>query len=192
MRFFDPDAEECMRVGVVVTFLRMDRAPTDPAPALPDGFTVRKLPVCSVAQYRALYNMVGGPWLWWLRRLMPDRDLAQHLSRVAISIYVAEYRGEVVGFYELDAGQWPSMNLSYFGLMPQAIGHGFGQAFLRHAVDAAWAMKARAVTVNTCTADHPRALPNYKRVGFREVRAVEEMWDIPRKLGLKKPAHMSS
>ena len=181
-----------MRVGVVVTVLRMDRAPTDPAPALPDGFTVRKLPVCSVAQYRALYNMVGGPWLWWLRRLMPDRDLAQHLSRVAISIYVAEYRGEVVGFYELDAGQWPSMNLSYFGLMPQAIGHGFGQAFLRHAVDAAWAMKARAVTVNTCTADHPRALPNYKRVGFREVRAVEEMWDIPRKLGLKKPAHMSS
>jgi len=53
-------------------------------------------------------------------------------------------------------------------------------------------MKARAITVNTCTADHPRALPNYKRVGFREMRAVDEIWDIPRKLGLKKPAHMSS
>jgi len=181
-----------MRVGVVVTFLRMDRAPVDPAPALPDGFTVRKLPVCSVAQYRSLYNTVGGPWLWWLRRMMPDRDLVSHLSRMAINIYIAEYKGEVVGFYELDAGQWPSVNLSYFGLMPQAIGHGLGQAFLRHAVDTAWAMKARAITVNTCTADHPRALPNYKRVGFREMRAVDEIWDIPRKLGLKKPAHMSS
>ena len=28
------------------------------------------------------------------------------------------------------------MNLSYFGLMPNAVGKGLGAAFLRHAVDA--------------------------------------------------------
>ena len=179
-----------MRVGVTVTFLRMDRRPVEPAPALPSGFTIRRLPVCSVAQYRALYNGVGGPWLWWLRRIMPDRELAAHLSRPSITIHIAEMDGEVMGFYELDSGHWPAMNLSYFGLMPNAIGRGFGFAFLRRAVDDAWATGARAVTVNTCTADHPRALPNYRRVGFREVRAVEEIWDIPRKLGLVKPAHM--
>ena len=187
----DPDAEEYMRVGVVVTFLRMDRRPVEPAPPLPEGLVIRKLPVCSVAQYRALYNGVGAPWLWWLRRVMPDRELAAHLSRPAINIYLAEMAGEVVGFYELDSGHWPAINLSYFGLMPQAIGRGFGYAFLRRAVDDCWAMGGHAVTVNTCTADHPRALANYRRAGFREVRSVEEVWDIPRKLGLVKPAHMN-
>ena len=188
---FGSDTEECMRVRVVVTFLRMDRRPADAAPPHPAGFSVRKLPVCSVSQYRVLYNQVGGPWLWWLRRIMPDRDLAIHLSRVAISIFVAERDGQVVGFYELDTSHFPSVNLSYFGLMPEAIGQGLGRALLRHAVDTAWNLGARAVTVNTCTADHPRALPNYKRAGFREMRAVEEVWDIPTKLGLRRPAHMA-
>ena len=145
---------------------------------------------CSVTQYRALYNQVGGPWLWWLRRIMPDRELSAHLSRQAIGIYIAERDGQLAGFYELDASRWPAVNLSYFGLMPDAIGQGLGRALLRHAVDTAWDIGARAITVNTCTADHPRALPNYKRAGFREVRAVEEVWDIPVKLGLRKPAHM--
>jgi GNAT superfamily N-acetyltransferase len=188
---FGSDTEDYMRVRVIVTFLRMDRRPADFAPPLPAGFTVRRLPVCSVSQYRILYNQVGGPWLWWLRRIMPDRELSAHLFRLAIGIYVAERDGQVVGFYELDTSHFPSVNLSYFGLMPDSIGQGFGRALLRHAVDAAWDMGARAITVNTCTADHPRALPNYKRAGFREVRSVEEIWDIPTKLGLRKPAHMA-
>jgi GNAT superfamily N-acetyltransferase len=188
---FGSDTEDFMRVRVVVTFLRMDRRPPDAAPSLPAGFSVRKLPVCTVSQYRALYNQVGGPWLWWLRRIMPDRELSAHLSRVAISIFVAELDGRVAGFYELDTAHWPAVNLSYFGLMPDAIGHGLGRALLRHAVETGWNMGARAITVNTCTADHPRALPNYKRAGFREVRAVEEVWDIPTKLGLRRPAHMA-
>src|SRR3712207_8210857 len=50
---------------------------------------------------------------------------------------------------------------SYFGLLPHAIGRGMGRALLRHAVETAWTGGTRAVTVNTCTADHPRALPNY-------------------------------
>jgi GNAT superfamily N-acetyltransferase len=190
MTRLDADAEDCMCVEVTVTFLRMDCAPSEPAPELPEGFSVRRLPVCPVALYRQLYNNVGGPWLWWLRRVMADRDLARHLARRAISIHLAEMGGEVVGFYELDTGHWPAANLSYFGLLPDAIGRGLGRAFLRHAVDTAFGMGARVMTVNTCTADHPRALANYKRVGFREIRKVDEVWDIPRRLGLVVPAHM--
>jgi len=43
------------------------------------------------------------------------------------------------------------------------------------------------MTVNTCTADHPRALPAYLRAGFRMVRQVREVWDVPDGLGMRIP-----
>ena len=95
--------------------------------------------------------------------------------------------GEPAGFYELDSGRWPAVNLGYFGLMPHAIGSGMGYAFLRQAVDFTWRARPQAMTVNTCTADHRRALPGYKRAGFRVVREEFERWDIPVALGLDIP-----
>ena len=182
--------EDTMRADVTVTFLRMERPPADPAPAFPAGVEVQALQSCSVSRYRRLYNTVGGPYLWWLRRIMPDQELAVLLSRQAVSIHVVTIDGVEAGFYEWDASYWPAVNLSYFGLMPNGVGRGFGNAFLRHAVDSAFAMGARALTVNTCTADHPRALPAYLRAGFRVVRAVAETWDIPLSLGLAIPPHL--
>ena len=79
------------------------------------------------------------------------------------------------------------MNIAYFGLLPHLVGQGLGRAFLRAAIDAAWALEPRAIRVNTCTADHPRALPAYLRAGFRPVRTVREVWDIPDRLGLPIP-----
>jgi len=182
--------EEVIRAKVTVTFMRMEHKPTEPAPEFPPGVSVHTLPSCSVAHYRRLYNTVGAPYLWWLRRLMPDSELAALLSRGSVSIHVVSIDGEEAGFYELDTGYWPAVNLSYFGLMPHAIGKHLGFAFLRHAVDAAFAMGARVLTVNTCTADHPRALPAYLRAGFRVVRQVREDWDVPVRLGLVVPEHL--
>ncbi len=183
-------AEDTMRADVVVTFLRMERPPAPPAPAFPANVGVHTVPFCSVPQYRRLYNTVGGPYLWWLRRILPDGELQALLGRSAVSIHVVSIDGGEAGFYELDASYWPAVNLSYFGLMPHAVGQGIGHAFLRHAVDSAFAMGARALTVNTCTADHPRALPAYLRAGFRTVRQVAEAWDIPLSLGLEMPKHL--
>ena len=179
--------EPVVRVGVVVTFLRMDWAPSDEAPALPAGSEVRFARDCPVELYRFLYNTVGAPYVWWLRRAMPDRHLAALLRDTRVGVYVLYVDGQPAGFYELDSTPWPAVNLSYFGLMPDAIGHHMGYALLRHAVDAVWRSGARAMTVNTCTADHPRALPCYLRAGFRVVRRVPEEWNVPTRLGLVIP-----
>jgi len=179
--------EPVIRVGVVVTFLRMEWAPSDDAPALPAGAEVRFARDCSVEHYRYLYNTVGADYLWWLRRAMPDRQLAALLRDSRVGIYVLHVDGEPAGFYELDSTPWPAVNLSYFGLMPDAIGKHLGYAFLRHAVDGVWRSGARAMTVNTCNADHPRALPSYQRAGFRIVRRVAEEWHVPTRLGLVIP-----
>ncbi len=179
--------EPTVRVGVIVTFLRMDRPPADPAPKLPPGAVVRVVAPCPVADYRYLYDTVGGPYVWWLRRTLPDRHLAALLNDPRVTIHVLDYEGLVAGFYELDRSNWPAVNLSYFGLMPHAIGRGLGTAFLRHAVAAGWAYRPNCMTVNTCTADHPRAMPGYLRAGFRTVRQVREEWNVPTRLGLRIP-----
>jgi GNAT superfamily N-acetyltransferase len=178
-------------VVVDVTFLRMDRAPAEPAPALPPPLAVDRLrPRCGVAQYRRLYDGVGHDYLWWLRRTLPDAELDDVLADPAISVHLLHAGGEELGFFELDRRNWPSINLAYFGLMPAAIGRGVGMTFLHHAVRTAWAEGCSALTVNTCTADHPRALPNYIKAGFKVLRTVREEWPIPDRLGLPIADHL--
>lgn len=182
--------EPTFRVTVIVTFLRMDTPPPEPGRPLPPGADVQREEACSVAFYRSLYDTVGEPYLWWLRRTLPDAQIAAMLRDPRVSVHVLRLDGRPAGFFELDRTPWPVVNLSYFGLMPHAVGHGVGVAFLRHAIDTAWSLGPRALTVNTCTADHPRALPNYTRAGFRIVRTVREDWDVPVRLGLRLPEHM--
>jgi len=182
--------EPFVRIAVVVTFLRMDYAPRDPAPELPRDMSLVRVMAPTVSYYRYLYDTVGADYVWWLRRTMPDQELAGLLSDRAVSIHVLYQGGEPVGFFELDRRTWPDTNLSYFGLMPHVVGTGIGFAFLRQAIDLAWREGARGMTVNTCTADHARALPTYVRAGFSPVRQVREMWNVPTRLGLRIPAHL--
>lgn len=176
------------RARVTVTFLRMESPPASPAPKLPADMRIVLIRNPSVPFYRHLYNTVGEDYLWWLNRVMPDADLARMLANPAVTIHVLSQGEEIAGFFQLDASHWPDVNLSYFGLMPQAIGRGVGAAFLRCAVDEVWRSGATGMTVNTCTADHPRALPNYLRAGFEVVRQVKETWSIPDELGMKIPS----
>jgi GNAT superfamily N-acetyltransferase len=182
--------EPATQVAVDVTFLRMDAPPAKPAVPLPAGQVVR-LARCTVPFYRFLYDTVGQQHVWWLRRTVPDAELAALLARPEISIHVLYLGGEPGGFYELERrGGEAGINLSYFGLMPHAIGQGLGRALLRQAVDRAWSERPQAVTVNTCTADHPRALPNYVDAGFRVLRTIREVWPVPQRLGLPIPDHL--
>ncbi|WP_459673855.1 N-acetyltransferase family protein [Acidisoma sp. 7E03] len=186
------DAESVTRVGVTVTFLKMTERPATPAPALPAHASVRQWRHPTNDQYRELQRQVGHPYLWWLRRIMPDAELAAVLRNPQLAIHVLYLDDEPAGFYELDASNWPFVNLNYFGLMQHAIGHGLGHAFLRHAIDNAWSGPIRGMTVNTCTADHPRALPAYEKAGFRRTRAIREVWNIPDRLGFTIPDHLKA
>ena len=179
-----------IRAAVTVTFLRMERPPATPAPPLPADSSLVRLTTPSLPFYRYLYDTVGAAHLWWLRRVLPDSALAGILHDPAVSVHVLYRGGEPAGFFELDGRARPDVNLSYFGLMPHAVGGGFGRAFLRAAVDEAFLTSGRGVTVNTCTADHPRALPTYLRTGFKPVRSVREVWDVPTRLGMTVPDHL--
>ena len=175
------------RIAVNVTFLRMETRPADMPAAFPPGVVLARVEAPTVPFYRYLYATVGGSYCWWLRRVAPDAEIERVLASPFIAIHVLYQRGAPAGFFELD-GRAGDVNLAYFGLMPHCIGQGLGTAFLRAAIDAAWSASPHAIRVNTCTADHPRALPAYLRAGFRPLRTVREVWDIPDRLGLSVPS----
>lgn len=187
-----PDPPGIDRVTVDVTFLRQDAPPAPVPTGLPSDVTLGRVSDPNVELYRYLYNTVGAPYLWWLRRTVPDAELASMLASPGVSIFVLTRNNQPAGFYELDARALHTVNISYFGLLPHAIGQGLGMPMLRAAIATAWVHKPRMLTVNTCTADHPRALPNYLAAGFVPVRASREIWDIPRHLGLPIPGHLRS
>ena len=58
------------RVGVTVTFLRMDQAPTNPGPGLGPGFQIVRAQAPTVPFYRYLYNTVGADYLLSPRTIM--------------------------------------------------------------------------------------------------------------------------
>jgi GNAT superfamily N-acetyltransferase len=179
------------RAMVTVVFLRMNSRPVRPLAVPPPGVTVRRERL-DLPTYRALYARIGSPYLWWLRRIMPDELLRRHLASPSLALHVMRVEEEVAGFFETDASSWPDVNLNYFGLAPEYIGRGLGRLLLDMAIDSVFqgSVGLRGMTVNTCTADHPRALPNYLKAGFTELRRVQETWDIPRRLGLTVPDHL--
>ena len=179
------------RIAVDVTFLRMGRRPTDPLHGLAAGDTVVQVISPTVGFYRYLYNTVGHDYCWWLRRVASDAELAGLLAEPRVTLHVLYRGGEPGGFFELDARHGGEVNISYFGLMPHLVGKGVGQAFLRTAVDEAWSRvlsrPGLGIRVNTCTADHPRALGSYLHARFKPIRTVRELWNIPDHLGLPIP-----
>jgi len=116
-------AERAVPVAVEVTFLRMDRPPEGPRPATPPGAQVVVAERCTVGFYRYLYDGVGRHHVWWLRRTLADEQLAGILGDPANSVHVLMHEGEPAGFYELDRRNRPVVNLSYFGLLPHALGN---------------------------------------------------------------------
>ncbi|MFZ2101589.1 MAG: GNAT family N-acetyltransferase [Oricola sp.] len=124
----------------------------------------------TLAFYRFLQFNVGYPWNWEWRMRMDDATLASHIHAETCEVYVLYLDGAPAGFYEVSRADPSVSDLAYFGLMPHAAGRGLGRWFLGRAIEACWASKPERVTVNTCTLDHPAALPLYQKLGFQPVR----------------------
>ncbi len=116
--------------------------------------------------YRYLYHMVGRDYAWVNRKRMPDVELAEIVHDARVEIYVLYAGGVPAGFFELDFRNMPDVDLVFFGLMPEYSGIGLSRFLLSQAIIIAWRDGCRRLQVQTCTLDHPRALPLYQRMGF--------------------------
>jgi GNAT superfamily N-acetyltransferase len=175
-----PNAEAPSRVAVTRTYLEL-RAPRRTSReriAWPPGVTLRREAHCSVALARALYAAVGRAYHWYDRDAWSDERLAAHLAQPNVEVWVLREGERPAGYFELAREDHASVEIVYFGLLPEAQGKGLGRLLLEAAIDAAAADHAR-VWLHTCTLDHPAALPNYQARGFVPFRTERYEVELP-------------
>jgi GNAT superfamily N-acetyltransferase len=166
-------------VQVTRTYLEMT-SPHDLVPVedLPQGVRVERVANCPIAFFRYLYAEVGREYLWRDRLAWTEGEIEAYLGG-PVELWVLYREGAPAGYFELRGHDDRSMEVAYFGLMPHAIGRGLGKFLLSRAVEAAWAHLPSRVWLHTCTLDHPNALSNYLKRGFREVRREEYQAEVP-------------
>ena len=166
------------RIPMTVTFLEMKSKPVMAPPPQPRGkVALLKVEKPSNHFYRYLYDTIGGEYFWVDRKKLTPDKLTEVIQDPLNPLYVLYTEGNPAGMAELDLRKAGVCNIAYFGLIPEVIGRRLGTFFLYHTCINAWLQPIERLTVNTCTLDHPRALPLYQRMGFtayaREERFVE-------------------
>lgn len=170
-------------VDYTVTYLEMTERPTYPRPHLPAGHpaALLKAEAPPAWYFLSLYDAVGRDYLWEDMHEESEEDLAAWLADTDTSLFTLMQDGWPHGFFLLDHRTPSICDLAYFGLVPQAVGRGYGRYLLESAVHTGWDLPGvEKMTVNTNTLDHPRALGLYQRVGFAPVRRVDTSRTVTR------------
>ena len=152
-----------------------------PARALADPFAVRRAQLAFPALNRFFYAEVGRAHSWTDRLRWTDEQWLAWLERPNMQTWIGYVHETPAGYFELEkqrdtrntqeAGVSTStdaVELVYFGVLPPFIGRGVGGALLTEAIRRAWAPgPAAGLGPHLYGLDHPAALPNYQKRGFR-------------------------
>lgn len=155
------------RIDVTITYLEQTARPPAPSPVRPPfKVAILRAENPPIHFYRYLYRLVGDPYHWVSRRRLGDAELAKIISNPAVYIYVLYIGGVPAGLAEVDRRKADIAELKFFGLAPDFLQKGLGRYFLSNVVDIAWSLGPKRVRLETCTLDHPAALPLYQKLGF--------------------------
>ncbi|HET7605796.1 MAG TPA: GNAT family N-acetyltransferase [Sphingomicrobium sp.] len=174
-----PDSD----LAAVVTYLEM-RAPPD-IEVPPSTLDLQRIESPTAEEYRALFRLVGAPWLWFSRLILDDDKLLAIIGDPKVELYVVrDGNARDVGMLELDLRTAGECELAFVGLIPDLTGLGHGRWLLAEAVSRAWRDGVTRVHVHTCSLDHPAALAAYRRAGFTPYKRAIERFPDPRLLGI--------
>lgn len=155
------------RLDVTITYLEQLGRPRLPPVARPPGkVAVMRVESPTAAFYRFLYRLVGDPHFWISRRRVGDDELLKIIRDEKVHILALYVGGAPAGMAEFDFRDDAGAELKFFGLAPEFLGRGYGRWFLAHAIDYAWSLAPKRLRLETCTLDHPAALPLYQKLGF--------------------------
>jgi GNAT superfamily N-acetyltransferase len=139
-----------------------------PPPSL-DGLEILRVEPADGAVSRWFYTRVGEPHNWTDNA---DRSASDWQAWAeGVETWVATVGGERAGYFELrEDGE--SVELAYFGLLPEFHGKGLGGYLLTEALRRALELAPR-VWLHTNTQDAPAALPNYLARGLKPFRTEQ-------------------
>ncbi|POM23364.1 hypothetical protein BTM25_45170 [Actinomadura rubteroloni] len=172
-----PDPAPVVIPGVTEWALEM-LGPGDLRPAPPPGTPIAlsraRRPSADVS--RALYAVVGARVCWTDRFGWTHDDWRAWVDRPELGVWLALADGTLAGFFEIEAQPGGDTEIHLVGLTPEFVGAGNGGHLVTECVRRAWERgrtwaehtgPAARVWLRTSTLDHPNALANYRRRGFR-------------------------
>jgi GNAT superfamily N-acetyltransferase len=129
---------------------------------------------------RDMYFKVGEKWKWIDKRPWTDEQWNAYARDSNLRTFAGYCDDEIAGYYELRRDAENTIEIAYFGLLPEMIGCGLGGALLSNAIENAWAWSPppSRVWVHTCNRDHPHALANYQARGFQICKVEEEAQSV--------------
>ena len=134
----------------------------------PAGLEVSMVSPPSPALNRRLYDAVGKDWDWTDRLVWSEEEWNRYVHRSALETWLGKYQGQTAGYFELECQAEGNVEIAYFGLLPGFVGRGLGGSLLTAAIRRAWQFPgSKRLWVHTCNWDHPAALSNYQRRGFK-------------------------
>lgn len=144
---------------------------------LPDEAAIARVQGITPEFSRFLYRCVGSSWQWADRLTLTRAQWDAQLRATGSETYVLYVGGAPAGYIELGAVATPTgteVEIVYFGLFPEAAGHGYGGPLLSEGIARAWDLDARhagmapvtRVWLHTCSLDSPAAIGVYEKRGL--------------------------
>jgi ribosomal protein S18 acetylase RimI-like enzyme len=153
---------------VLTTYFEAFAPPPGAPVAAPAGEIAITEPRLDSVDYLKLYRRVGEPVAWDTRLHQAASELDALLRSDSVILYVLSLGAAPVGLCEFDLSAPVDIELTHFGLVPEAQRRGLGTYLLDCCLRRIWEARPRRVWLHTDTEDHPRAIPLYQRFGFRQ------------------------
>ncbi|KAB2376426.1 GNAT family N-acetyltransferase [Actinomadura montaniterrae] len=156
-----------------VTYVEMtDRAQlvaADPVPGLTLDALDRTSPLVPDVLAR-----VGAPYGWKSSRRTPAEWQTWQAENPRRTFGLLTFESDPAGIVAYDPHDH-EVEIKSFGLLPDFVGKGLGGYALTLGIQHAWALSPTATRVwlHTSSFDHPNALPNYHRRGFRTYKTEQ-------------------
>ncbi|MCW2942344.1 MAG: family N-acetyltransferase [Actinomycetia bacterium] len=166
----------------------LDAADLRPAPLPGVEMSFTRALVASPEVNRALYGAVGARVCWTDRFTWSFEDWENWVDRPELSTWIAWAEGTVAGYFELEAQPGGDTEIHLVGLTPSFVGKGYGGYLVEQCARRAWQRGSlwaggsgpcSRVWLQTSTLDHPNAIANYVKRGFKVAREKTMNKSVP-------------
>lgn len=150
-------------------FLEIENPKEKQTIILPEGYYIKQLKNLDAETYLKMYSGIGEGYNWTDRLFMDKNELLQIINHEEVYIFGFYENDNFVGYCELDYRFKSKVEMVYFGLIPNYQGKGVGKLLLNSMLNIAWDLQPspEKVWLTTCDLDHPSALNNYLKRGFK-------------------------
>ena len=162
----------------IVTYVEMtgrdQLTPADPVPGLTLEPLDRDSPLVVELQVR-----IGAPYGWKCASRTEEEWTAWYARYPDRIFWLLSFDGEPAGLAAYDVHPGNEVEIETFGLVPEFTGKRLGGYALTLAVQRAWDLTptVERIWLHTSSVDHPSALANYHRRGFRTFKTEERERD---------------